>query len=641
MMNRFVISLLLTACITASDAQSVEVGTLFQQLKAARQDTDKVLIAYTISHSYWNKNPDSAILMGEYILDLSTRIKYGKGIVLGLMAQGVAQERMGNYSEGLKNELRALRAADSLGLEELTGRLYNDLGILYMERGDNPRARTFFNQSLRIARRYHSDSDILSLLVNLGEVYKKDGEYDSAIACNQQVVDLVKNNPESLNLAISLFNIGDNNVLKKQPSVALGYLQRSLAMSERLGDLEGIAYSYNSIARAYQELKQPAQSIAYALKGLDGAGRLGLQEVSRESYNILYQCYREQGDYASALKYRDREIALKDSLYTIERDKEIRLLQSSYDLEKKEHQIDLLNKDKVIHQEEISRERTIRNIFIGGFVVLVVLSFFLYRSNAAKKKLNALLQMQNEGMAVQNRLLEDLNSLKNRILSIIGHDLRGPIGSLRNVVDLMNTGALTEEDIRSLGARLNDSLLGTEHLLENLLFWAKSQMEGVQVHAKTFDASTILEGNIRLLQGRAGDKNVHLRVEESPSVVNVYADEAMIDIVFRNLLENAIKFSTEGSTVWMKAEPIGDVVRVIVKDTGQGISLENQPLIFDKSASYSTPGTNQEKGSGLGLTLCRDLVERNGGAMGFSSSPGWGSSFWFTLPMQAGKPVVS
>lgn len=635
MMYRLVISSFLIAYFTAVDAQSVDVGTLFQKLHTAKQDTDKVLLYCAISKSYWNKNPDSAVLIAQYALDLAGKIRYAKGIAVGLLTQGVALETKGSYSEGLRDELQALRISDSLGTEELSGRLYDALGILYMERGDNRRARDYFNKSLQIARRYNSNAIILSLLVNLAEVYKKNGDYDSAIACNQQAIDLAKGVADSLSITIALFNIGDNYVLKKQPSVALGYLQRSLEMSRRLNDLEGLAYSHNAIAQAYRLLEQPAQSITYATMGLAEAERLGLQEVSRESCNILYECYKQTGDNTAALKYRNREIAIKDSLYTIERDKEIRNLQSSYELEKQQHQIDLLNKDKVIHQEDVSRERTIRNIFLIGFVVLVALSFFLYRSNAAKKKLNALLRMQNEGMTAQNKLLAELNALKNRILSIIGHDLRGPIGSLRNVVDLMNAESLTEEDIRHLGSRLDDSLLGTEHLLENLLFWAKNQMEGMQVRAKTFDILTIIDGNIRLLQGRAQDKKVRLRVEDGAPVVNVYADETMTDIVLRNLLENAIKFSREGGTVWMKAETLDGVVRIIVKDTGQGIEPEDQPRIFDRSASFTTTGTGQEKGSGLGLTLCRDLVEKNGGAIGFSSSPGWGSSFWFTLPAAA------
>jgi two-component system sensor histidine kinase/response regulator len=637
MMYRLVITTFLIAYVTAAGAQSVDVGTLFEKLRSAKQDTDKVLLFYTISKSYLNKNPDSAILMGQYAFTLARKARYAKGVALSLLAQGEAQETKGSYSEGLRNELQALRISDSLGTEELTGRLYDALGILYMERGDNPRARDYFNKSLQIARQYNSNVIILSLLVNLAEVYKKNGEYDSAIACNMRAADLAKGGADSLSLAIALFNIGDNYVRKKQPSVALDYLQRSLGMSRRLNDLEGLAYSHNAIARAYQALEQPALSLTYAAMGLAEAERLGLQEVSRESCDILYMSYQKTGDYAAALKYRDREIAIKDSLYTIERDKEIRNLQSSYEVEKEQHQIDLLNKDKVIHQEDVSRERTIRNIFLSGFVLLVVFSFFLYRSNAAKKKLNALLRIQNEGMTLQNKLLEDLNALKNRILSIIGHDLRGPIGSLRNVVDLMNAEALTEDDIRHLGSRLDDSLLGTEHLLENLLFWAKSQMEGMQVHARTFDILTTIEGNIRLLQSRAQDKKVRLRVEEGASMVIVHADETMIDIVLRNLLENAIKFSLEGGTVWVKAETIEGTVRVIIKDTGQGIAPEDQPRIFDKSASFTTAGTGQEKGSGLGLTLCRDLVEKNNGTIGFSSSPGWGSSFWFTLPVEAMK----
>jgi len=632
MRNPVLLLAILIAYTTACHAQSGEIGTMIQRLKSAKQDSAKVMLLHSISRAYWNKNPDSAILMGQQTVDLARSLHFGKGIAFGLLSIGVAQVNKGDYSEGLKNQLQALRISDSLGLEDVKGRIYDDLGILYMNSGDYARARGYLHESLRIAQKLNSKTAIESLLVNLGEVYRKNYEYDSAIAYNLQAVALARELKDTLSIAISLFNIGDNYVRKEQPDTALPYLKESLSLSQKVNDYEGIAYCYNALAQAYRLNERIDQSITYARIGLHLAGSLGYSEVEKESCNILYQNYQQLKDFEKALQFRNQELQIQDSLYTITKDKELRNLQSSYELEKEQHQVDLLNEDRALQREEVGRERSVRNILLSGFVVLGLLTFFLYRSNTMKKTLNDLLKMQNEGMVTQNKLLEDLNALKNRILSIIGHDLRGPIGALRNVVDMMKEESLTEEEYRQLWARMEESLLGTEHLLENLLFWAKSQMDGMQVYGKEFPVQELVLRNIRLLENRAKDKGVELWMEETVGPVEIYADETMTDIVIRNLLENAIKFSKAGGKVVVKAEARTGSACITVSDNGQGISWADQPRIFDKSASFTTTGTQQEKGSGLGLTLCRELVENNGGSIGFDSLPGKGSSFWFVLP---------
>jgi two-component system sensor histidine kinase/response regulator len=262
-----------------------------------------------------------------------------------------------------------------------------------------------------------------------------------------------------------------------------------------------------------------------------------------------------------------------------------------------------------------------------------------------KRRKNHLLKKQNEEITrqklaitkqhakihEQNILLEKSNAVKNRLFSIISHDLRSPLNSLQGIVSLMEIKTLSEAETKKISAMIALQVNTTVHLLDNLLSWAKNQMESLQTDPKEFDLQRAIADGIQLMQWSADSKNIKLK-NEIERAIPVIADTAMIDIVIRNLIGNAIKFSKANDVVSVMAIPNGKFVKVIVKDTGQGISLENQSKIFNNGYTFTTPGTSNEKGTGLGLGLCKELVEKNGGKIWFESQPGKGSSFMFTIP---------
>ena len=613
-------------------AQSSDIGDLFKKLRSAPQDTDRVNLYYSIGRLYWNRNPDSALLMGQKALELSQQSKFEKGMALGLQVKGVAYAAKGKYPEALSCQLQALRISERLGLEDLTRGNYNDIGILYTDMGDYPKALDYLERALATARQHNPNSMLAALLTNIGEIHKKRNQYDSAIIYNTQALAIARKLHDSLSIAISLLNIGDNYGRKGLPEKALSYLEASLRISEKIGDDEGIAYSNNLISQTYYQSHQYKRSIEYGLVGLLQAKKLGIKELTKDACHTLYSDYRDLGDFEKAMEARNEEIAINDSLYNLEKEKELKSLQSDYDLERQQHQIDLLNKDKLIQQSEITRGRIVHYLVVGLAFLLGFWAFFLVRSNSQKQRLNKLLKAQNEEIVMQNQQLEDINTIKNKLLSIIGHDLRSPMSSLKGFVDLLKSSTLTEEQIRHFSNLMSNSLVSTSHLLDNLLFWAKSQMEGMRVNAESFDLQGIIRQNKNLVQGRAAEKEVLLVTDETGGPVMVYADEIMVDMVIRNLMENAIKFSRAGDTVTIIVRKETDLVTIAIHDTGMGIKPEDHPKIFNGSVSYTTSGTSREKGSGLGLSLCKELVEKNGGKIWFESEPGKGTSFTFTLP---------
>ena len=556
---------------------------------------------------------------------------------MSLLTMGVAYEKKALYPEAVECHLKALRITEGLNMVDLTRKGYSDIGIVYSDMDDYPRALDYLHRALKLVLKEGNQIGLASAYINLGDAFNHSKQYDSAITYNALAAQISRKIQDSGTLSVSLLNLGENYTQKNQPQKAIDYLQRALRISEIGHDEEGIAWAHNDLAVVYDQLKQYDQSIAHAEIGLQKSEAMHINESVKESCHALYTDYLGKGDYKKALFYRNREIDLQDSLFNLEKEQRIKGLQSDYELERKQHQIDLLNKDKVIQQDNLVKERIRQYILLCGTALLGLWAFLLARSNAQRKRLNLLLESRNREIVTQNEQLEDLNRIKNKLLSIIGHDLRSPIGTLQGFVDLLKSSSLSTEQIHYFSAKMSESLKGTSHLLDNLLFWAKSQMEGMQVNVRPFDLRPIIWQNRDLAQGRADEKQIILDTPEMPDPIIAHADRMMIDMIIRNLVENALKFSRQGDVVSIFAEIRPEHIDVVVRDTGIGIPLEDQSKILNNSVSYTTPGTSSEKGSGLGLSMCKELIEKNGGAIRFTSHPGKGTSFIFSLPKGNGE----
>lgn len=230
----------------------------------------------------------------------------------------------------------------------------------------------------------------------------------------------------------------------------------------------------------------------------------------------------------------------------------------------------------------------------------------------------------------QTRELMELNQVKNKLFSVIAHDLKTPMYAMRNLFDNMQRYKLTSEEILDMVPAIATEMNYTTSLMENLLQWAKSQMKHGSINPEVLDVQRIVTDVVQLLQLQAENKRVYLECKLQEPVY-CFADREMVSLVLRNLLSNAIKFTPEQGTVYIGAKERSKVVEVFVQDTGIGITDENIKRIFS-DAYYSTKGTNSETGTGLGLKLCREFLEKNGGEISVQSEPGKGSIFCFTLP---------
>ena len=230
----------------------------------------------------------------------------------------------------------------------------------------------------------------------------------------------------------------------------------------------------------------------------------------------------------------------------------------------------------------------------------------------------------------QTTQLTELNSLKNKLFSVIAHDLKAPLYALRNLFRNVQQYDLPGDEIKMMIPEVLNELSYTTGLMENLLQWAKSQMQAEAVKPQLLDIARIAHEVLQLLRLQAEAKHVYI-TSKIDQPVYVYADKDMINLVMRNLLSNAIKFTPSEGCICIDAREMRSHIEVLVQDTGTGISEDNLQRLR-RDDYYTTKGTGGEAGTGLGLMLCKEFLSKNGGRMFVESQPGKGSIFSFTLP---------
>jgi signal transduction histidine kinase len=647
-----------------------KIDSLENELNKKTPDTSRVKILVELSKEYQYSDFPKAKQYANEAIKTSENTHDKKIKILALQNIGILHTLSGDYSTALRYDNQALRL--SLETEDSLNMAidYNNVANDYYDLGEYDEAYSYFIQSYRIAREHNDSLRMAIALHNVGRVFKELGQYERALDhlnISQSMSRLIK---DIEGIPYSLDEIGDVMLRKKEYDSALRTLVTAVRLT-REQDLQILEpRTLNKIATIYRHRKDYKTALAY----YDSArvlhektnNRFGIAEVelgrghvfrdqgkyeealqsinkslaiARETnarileincYNELSSLWELKGDYKKSLTYFKQFKQLEDTLFSQDMQEKLLRDQLHFETEAKDTQIAALSRARDIRDDQLKKQEFVRNILVVVMALSVILLATVYRSGQRRRQINTLLLKHQQDMEKRSDELERLNQVKDKFFSIISHDLRSPINALAGLLDLLDKGAVKPEELPNHVKELKSRFNHTRTLLNNLLDWTLLQMDKLNLQASRIDLRRIVEENIQLM-GTGHSKQI-IVINQVPKDAFIYADTNTTNLVIRNLMTNAIKFTNEGGTVTIGAEEKQNEWLITVADNGIGIHTDVMKILFDKTAPYTTRGTANEKGTGLGLILCKEFVEKNGGKIWVESKPGEGSKFFFTLP---------
>jgi len=364
------------------------------------------------------------------------------------------------------------------------------------------------------------------------------------------------------------------------------------------------------------------------------------KDIQHDAYHLLYELHKKMGNYQLSLEYYLNYDAIREDMMNVESRTSIANLESRYDLVSKEKEIERLEKENITNQLDLQQEKNLANYLISIAVFLMVLGIIIAFSLMRNRRMNLMLKHKNHELEELNdRLtkyseeLNELNRTKNRLISIISHDLKNPFHSLIGFSDLLVREAerFSEEGKLSFYKSINDTSKKAFELLQNLLDWTRLQTAEIPFNPTDLHVTETIRSALGLLNSHIRDKGIAMQADVSEDTI-VYADSRMFETVLRNIVSNAVKYTPFGGKISISAQDQNEVIQFDVEDTGVGMDEEQVANLFNVDKKASRPGTNNELGTGFGLILCREFVKKNGGELTVESSPGKGSTFSFTVP---------
>ncbi len=665
-------------------AQTKELDSLFIQLAYQKQDTLKVETSLKLIKAlYTIEDYDRAL---KYIIEsekLSMNLNYRRGIAevayfkalvyakkddyinaisgytksktlfqklndtLGIAkvnnSIGLIEIKRGNYAKGLQYLLSAIEVLESQGLKNELRLAYSNLADAYYNIKAFDKAIAFNLKALQIQEQLNDNDGVNQSNGRLAELYSIKKEHRKAIEYYEKVLEGIDVNNDSIRGRV-FPKLGGEYLKFNDYQNASKYLVQGLNLNRRSKDEPGLLIALNNLG----DLNLQQNRLILAERQLLEAGTIA-KNIDNKSELLRY--YKLMKALDSTKRKFDRAFVWQREYYDLKNSlskNDINLndeakaqavleLDPNFDKEPTETTVSTDTLPTSNNNSNIdSKFKLIFYILLGALAIVSTFLILIYlkrnsniRYTQELEEKNMKIELQNDGYIEQTKHLENVINVKDKLFSIVSHDLKDSLSSINGFIDLLKDGSLSREEFDNLIPELSENANNASLLLFNLLNWSKSQMHSLEAKPSLFDVQEVFEEKIKLVEQRMESKGIAL-VDHSLRDF-AYADRSMVEIVIQNLLANALKFCSEGDTITVANHISNGSCIISVADTGVGISKHNIEKLF-KNATFTTTGTNNEKGTGLGLSICKELVELNNGKIWVESTLNVGSTFYVQLP---------
>lgn len=614
----------------ASKCFADDAHTFSSQITNTQKSNPDSLLESFLSRSWQirNSDPELALQYGLNAMELAQMLNDYENLVKAHSFTGVAYRLLGDYMQAIDIFFNGLALAKKYNIPQQEGYAYINIANLYIYLEYYNVALENLGQALKIAQKIEHKGMLSYVYLNMGRAQMHSMLFEEARENISKALQLRIETENVAGQAVCYKYLGDIYFNETRYPEALENYQQALHVVDYQSDRHLVGNIYLKIAQInytrgiYEEVK------SYGENALAIGQEVNSRLIIHDALKILSQVDMALGDHQKANHRLQEMILYADTLTNQRLAEKVLNTEFQWERQKRQAEIDLLNKDKEIQRLNLSRQKVL-NLALIIFSSLILLGgiilFILFNKIRYKNKI--LWQQKDE--------LDHLNKAKDKMFMVIGHDLRGPIWTLKALIEIIKEEEEVLFENKNLTENFNaltKSVQGVSDLLENLLFWAKAQDGDIIFNQKTLKLNQIITQSLQSYKPWASLKKIEVKNQVSSEYM-VSADENMLKTVIRNLLSNAIKFSHVNGQVSISAIRENGYHKVMIKDQGIGFSADMAKTIFNKEVFVSTKGTGNEMGSGIGLSLCREFIEKHGGTIWAESQPQKGAVFFFTLPV--------
>ncbi len=561
--------------------------------------------------------------------DLSLQIEIVNSI-------GLSHFYLQQFEQSVQYYFEGLRLAEKANDQEQTAYLYSNIAMVYTKMTDYQMAAEYYRKALKINLELKHTESIGVNLNGIGVSFFRMEKPDSAKVYYIRALKVFQESGNRERVAILLNNIA-NIYGSQKDSIrkALSYYHEAEKVFNNLGDKQNVVHVVEGLGSVYREMKLYNEAISTYQRGIKLAEKAKPDyQLLQLYYSDLAKTYEAQGNYKKALQYERIQRQYSDSLLNKDRIKQIATLEKQYETEKKEAEIGRLKAEQELSKARRKQDQYFKMLgFVSAFFLLIALFYMSYRFYE-KKRNNEILAEKNRQIRKSEEDLRVLNAAKNKFFSIIAHDLKSPFHTVMGYSQLLSKEyhLYSDEEREKFAQNIFKSANTIFKLLSNLLEWSRAQTNRLTFNPIDIEFVLIYDNVVNLLKSNADRKKVSIRADFDESR-EVFADPIMLETVVRNLISNAIKYTGEEGEVVVSFSQTDREYMISVKDNGIGISPENLEKLFQIDSKVKQKGTQNEDGSGIGLILCKELIDKHRGRIWVESTPNMGSSFYVTLPL--------
>ena len=545
----------------------------------------------------------------------------------------------GLYKTSVEHHLKCIEIAENIekkykpnsSSQDFLAAAYNDIAQTYSNIDDTAHANYYFKKSIDYAREYNLDMVIASNQFNYGVYLLDISEYDQAYKLFEESKNILLYN-DTASLIIVYLNETKILIHQKKYNEAISLCKKTIDISREKGYTQYICNAKLVLSNIYQLMGDIDNAITYGIEYEMLCHQLINPRLEKSAEMNLVDLYSLKSDYESAFKHQKEYTRISDSLSKADISEKVSNLTLKYNLQKQVSENKLLLAKNQMNVLKIKTQK-LNNIIlsISSLILFITLVFLLLYYKKSRKTNAKLAELNNELMEKKNSLNE-INNIQKNLFAIISHDLKGPIGTAKSFFDILNSPKLDisneEKDnyIKIIGKTISSSY----DLLENILFWSKNRLSQSVIEMETFYPYVAINDVIKNIDNTLFTKEITIKNNSNPQI-QLYSCLTIFMVVIRNLITNAIKFTPKGGFIDIFIEDDEEYVIINVKDSGMGISKDRLQKIFDAKNKISTPGTENEHGTGLGLIISKELIEKLGGKIWVVSEPDKGSTFSFSI----------